>query len=204
MILSINPDDPDPDIIRQAVEILREGGIIAYPTDTIYGLGCDIFSKQGIEKIYRLKGRDWKKPLSFMCADIKDASGYAQISDYAYRIMKHCLPGAYTFVLPAKRNVPKTFIPKQKTAGIRVPDSALCLALTRELGRPIITTSANVSGHDVYASAEAIERAFNHELDLVLDGGILNKEPSTVVDLQTDNPQVLREGAGSIKCLENI
>jgi len=204
MRITINSDDPDPDIVRQTVEILRNGGVIAYPTDTIYGLGCDIFSKSGVEKIYRLKGRDWKKPFSFMCADIQDASQYAQISDYAYRVLKHCLPGPFTFILPAKRNVPKTFIPKQKTAGIRIPDNALCLALTKELGRPIITTSANMSGHEVYASAEAIEKTFNHGLDLVLDGGILNKEPSTVVDLQEDQAQVLRQGAGNVNCLKNV
>lgn len=203
MRVIINPEEPDPDIVRRTVEILREGGVIAYPTDTIYGLGCDIFSKTGVQKIYRVKGRDFKKPLSFMCADIADISQYAQVSDYAYRVMKRCLPGPYTFILPAKHVVPKTFIPKQQTVGVRIPDNALCLALTKELGRPIITTSANISDQPSLTSADEIEKVFNHNLDLILDSGKLDNEPSTIVSLLEDTPKILRQGAGEIKWLEN-
>ena len=204
MRVIINSEDPEPDLVRQTVEILRAGGVIAYPTDTVYGLGCDIFSKNAVQKIYRLKGRDFKKPLSFMCADIQELSQYAQISDYAYRVMKRYLPGPYTFILPAKHNVPKSFLPKQQTVGVRIPNNALCLALTKELGRPIITTSANLSDQPSLGDAKEIEKTFNHGLDLILDSGILNKEASTIISLIDDNPQILRPGSGDTSWLKDV
>lgn len=204
MRVIINSEDPEPDLVRQTVEILRAGGVIAYPTDTVYGLGCDIFSKNAVQKIYRLKGRDFKKPLSFMCADLQEISQYAQISDFAYRVMKHCLPGPYTFILPSKHNVPKSFLPKQQTVGVRIPNNALCLALTKELGRPIITTSANLSDQPSLGDAKEIEKTFNHGLDLILDSGILNQEASTIISLIDDNPQILRPGSGSVDWLKNF
>jgi len=203
MIFKIDPENPDPDLIAQVVSVLRNNGVIAYPTDTVYGLGCDIFSKSGIKKIYRIKGREWKKPLSFMCSDIKDISQYAQISDYAYRLMKRFLPGPYTFVLPAKHIVPKTFIPKQRTVGIRIPNSKICLALTKNLGRPIITTSANFSDKPVFTDPKEIDKEMGHLLDLVIDGGILDNEPSSVISLIDDMPTILRKGAGDVDWLEN-
>ena len=198
MIIKINPNNPDPNLITQAVNVLKGGGVIAYPTDTIYGLGCDIFSKSGIERIYKIKGRNWKKPLSFMCADIKDISQYAQISNYAYKLMKHYLPGPYTFVLPAKLVVPKTFIPKQRTVGVRIPNHKICLSLAKELGRPIITTSANFSDEPVFIDPQKIEEKMGHLLDLIIDGGILNDEPSSVISLLNDMPKILRRGLGDV------
>jgi tRNA threonylcarbamoyl adenosine modification protein (Sua5/YciO/YrdC/YwlC family) len=155
-MLSINSQNPQARLIKKAVEVLREGGIIIYPTDTVYGLGCDLSNKKGIEKIYELKKRNKKKPLSFVCSDLKHISQYAKVTDYAYKTMKRLLPGSYTFILEASRLVPKIILPKRATTGIRVPDNQICLALVRELGQPIISTSVKTANGEALGDPYAI------------------------------------------------
>ena len=145
-IITIHPARLKGRHIQHAADTLRRGGVIIYPTDTIYGLGCDITNKQAIDRIRRIKGRDAKKPMSFVCADLTNVSQYAHISNFAYRILKRHLPGAYTFVLPASRQTPRLLQTKQKTVGLRVPDHPVPLALVQELGSPIDSTSATRSG----------------------------------------------------------
>ena len=157
MMISIHPEHPQPRLIAQVVDILRDDGVIAYPTDTTYGIGCSIFSKKGIEKIYTIKQREKKKPFSFICSDLSEVTRYAKVSNFAYKIMKRLLPGPYTFVLDATSIVPNLLVTKQKTVGIRIPDNPVCLALVKALGNPIVTTSANRSGEEPIGDAALIE-----------------------------------------------
>ena len=198
MLLLINDENPQLRLIRKAVQILQNGGIIVYPTDTVYGIGCDLFNKRGIEKIYEIKQRSKKKPFSFICADLKDISRYAQVSNYAYKTMKRLLPGPYTFILEASRLVPKILLPKRKTTGIRVPDNRICLSLAGELGHPIISTSATTQEGEVLSDPFEIEKKLGHCIDLIIDGGILGAEQSSIVTLVDDMPQVIRTGKGDV------
>ncbi len=198
MIVQINPTHPQPRLIRRVVEALAQGAVISYPTDTVYGIGCDIFSKSGIERIYQLKDRSRKKPLSFICSDLKDISRYAQVSDAAYRVMRKHLPGPYTFILEATKEVPRIMMSKRRTVGIRVPENPICLELVRELMHPIITTSANVNEESPIVDPKEIDTKLGKVLDLVIDGGALPNVPSTVIDLTGDFPYVIREGKGPI------
>ncbi|RMG87842.1 MAG: threonylcarbamoyl-AMP synthase [Candidatus Dadabacteria bacterium] len=196
VMLSVHPETPQIRHIRRAAEVLRNDGVIVYPTDTVYGLGCDITSKHGVERIIRIKGRDPKKPMSFVCADLTHISRYARVSNFAYRILKRFLPGPYTFVLEASREVPRLLLTKQKTVGIRIPDHPVCLELVKELGNPILSTSANPSGEDPLNHPTEIQRVLGGQVDLVLECGVLPRVPSTVVSLVGDRVEVLREGAG--------
>ncbi|WP_309897134.1 L-threonylcarbamoyladenylate synthase [Archangium sp.] len=197
-IIEVNADHPQPRHVQRAVEILSNGGVIAYPTDTYYGLGCDLGSKKGIEKLYQLKGRDRKKPLSFLCPDLSDVAKYAHVSNFAYRTMKGLTPGAFTFVLEATRLVPEAMMTKQKQVGIRVPDSGLARALAEALGRPIVTTSATNEEGEPLIDAKDIKDALGNRLELILDGGVTLMEPSTVVSLVDDHIEVLRQGKGQL------
>jgi tRNA threonylcarbamoyl adenosine modification protein (Sua5/YciO/YrdC/YwlC family) len=192
MLLSLNPQNPQKRLISKVVQVLDQGGLIIYPTDTFYGIGCDLFNKKSIKQIYQLKRRPLTKPFSFVCANLKDISLYAQVSNNAYRIMKRSLPGPYTFVLEGTRLVPKLMLTKRRTVGIRVPDNKICLAIVKSLGRPIISTSVNLDEpsviHDTYSSL----------VEIVVDGGVISHEPSTVVSLIDDNTEVIREGKGEI------
>lgn len=199
MLLSINNENPQLRLIKKAVQILQDGGIIIYPTDTVYGIGCNLFNKKGIEKIYEIKRRSKKKPFSFICADLKDISQYAQVSNYAYKTMKRLFPGPYTFVLEASRLVPKILMPKRKTTGIRVPDNQICLSLASELGHPIISTSATTEEGEILGDPYEIEKELGHCTDLVIDGGILGTEQSSIVSLLDDTPEVIRIGKGDVK-----
>ena len=198
MILSINSENPQLRLIKKAVEVLKEGGIIVYPTDTVYGMGCDLFNKQAIERIYEIKRRNKKEPLSFICADLKDISNYALVSNYAYRTLRRLLPGAYTFVLEASRLVPKILLTKRRTVGIRVPDNKICLTLVGELGHPIINTSAKLEQDEILSDPFEIEKKFKKLVDLVIDGGPLASDQSSVIDLIDDVPKVLRVGRGEV------
>ncbi|AJF06334.1 L-threonylcarbamoyladenylate synthase [Geoalkalibacter subterraneus] len=204
MIISINPENPQLRLIRQVVDKLKQGGVIAYPTDTNYGIGCDIFNKKGVKNIYQIKKRDARKPFSFICADLSDVSNYAQVSNFAFKIMKRHLPGPYTFVLEATRVVPDSLMTRQKTVGIRIPQNPIALAIVQELGHPLVTTSANVSGQDVYHDPLDIEDALGHQLDLVIDGGILRGDSSTVISLIGDQVEVLREGSGDTSWIHQL
>ena len=192
MILSINPDNPQKRLITRVSEVLERGGLIAYPTDTFYGIGCDLMNKKGIQLIHKLKNRPLKQPFSILCDSLKEISLYAKVSNYAYKTMKRCLPGAYTFVLEATQLVPKIMLTKRKTIGIRVPDNRICLAIVKTLGRPIISTSAGLD------KPYAIEEAFAPHLSLVVDGGPIFPEPSSVISLIGDVPEVIREGKGDV------
>ncbi|NOY46474.1 MAG: threonylcarbamoyl-AMP synthase [Deltaproteobacteria bacterium] len=196
VMLSVHPVTPQARHIRRAADVLRNDGVIVYPTDTVYGLGCDITNKHAVERIVRIKGRDPKKPMSFVCADLTHISRYARVSNFAYRILKRFLPGPYTFVLEASREVPRLLLTKQKTVGIRIPDHPVCLGLVKELGNPILSTSANPSGADPLNQPEEIQRVLGGQVDLILECGVLPRVPSTVVSLVGERVQVLREGAG--------
>ncbi len=191
-ILSINPEDPQQRLIDRVSEVLENGGLIAYPTDTFFGIGCDLFNKKGIQLIYRLKNRPLKKPFSFVCDSLKEISRYAIVSNYAYKTMKRLLPGPYTFVLEGTRLVPKIMLTKRKTVGIRVPDNKICLSLVQTLGHPIISTSAG------YDDPQSIKEAYESHLDVIIDGGALFPSPSSVVSLIDDTPEVIREGKGDV------
>jgi tRNA threonylcarbamoyl adenosine modification protein (Sua5/YciO/YrdC/YwlC family) len=198
MLWRINPQNPQPRLIRRVVEALRGGGVIAYPTDTVYGLGCSLYNKKGIERIYRIKRTEKNRPFSFICADLKDISLYCKVSNYAYKTMKRLLPGPYTFILEGTKLVPKIMLTRRLTAGIRVPNNPICMAMVRELGHPIISTSALLPGGEVLYDPTEIDRELGHALDLVIDGGLCVSEPSSVIDLTGDRPQVLRRGKGDV------
>jgi len=202
MLISMNPENPQPRLIKQAVECLKQGGIIIYPTDTMYGLGCDIFNRKGVKKIFQIKQRDTRKPFSFICNDLAEISNYAQVSNFAFKIMKRHLPGAFTFVLDATKVVPDSLSTKQKTVGIRIPDSAICRAIVEQLGHPLVTTSANISGEETPADPFDIHEHLGHMVDMVIDGGISMNEASTVISLVNDNIEVLRHGSGDISWIE--
>jgi tRNA threonylcarbamoyl adenosine modification protein (Sua5/YciO/YrdC/YwlC family) len=198
MIVEIDAENPQQKTIRRVVEVIKDGGLIAYPTDTIYGIGCDIFNKSSIEKVYQIKKMPRYKPLSFICADLKDISRYAQVSNTAYKVMKRLIPGPYTFILAATRVVPKIMLTRRRTVGIRVPDNRICLSIVEELGNPIISTSASVTEDELMSDPLDIETKFGHSLALVIDGGVLVSEPSSMIDLTETSPRVVREGKGDV------
>jgi tRNA threonylcarbamoyl adenosine modification protein (Sua5/YciO/YrdC/YwlC family) len=198
MIIKINLANPQLRLIRKVADTLKNGGVIAYPTDTIYGLGCDLYMKDAIKKIRHLKRESMNKHLSIICADLKDISNYAHVPDYAYRIMKSLIPGPYTFILEATKLVPKIMLTNQKTVGIRVPDNKISLTLVKELGHPIITTSVNKPDKSLYNDPEDIAQIFGKTLDLVIDGGTIVAEHSSIIDLTGDQPRILRVGKGDV------
>lgn len=201
-IFKINPINPQQRLIPRVADILASGGVIVYPTDTVYGLGCDIFNKKAIEKIYQIKGKSFKQPLSFIVPDLKRISQYAIVSNKAYRIMRKLLPGPYTFVLPASRLVPKKIsLNNRKTVGIRIPKNRVCMAILKEFSNPIITTSANLSGEDVLSDPHEINETIGHSVDLIIDCGVLGITASTVVDLTQTEPVVLRQGSGEFQSM---
>lgn len=202
MLIKIHPVNPEPRLIKKVVELLQNDGVIAYPTDTVYGFGCSIFSKKGIDRIRQLKNLDPKKPISIVCHDLSDISKYANVSNYAYRIMKRLLPGAYTFVLPATREVPRMMQNKQKQVGIRIPDSPISLSIVRELGHPIVTSSAQMSGHELFSDPDEIEKIMGRRLDAVIDGGIITGGHSSIVELSEDSAIIIREGKGDVSVFE--
>lgn len=198
MILEIHPDDPQPRHIARVAESLKNGKVIAYPTDTTYGIGCSIFCKKSIERIYQMKLRDRRKPFSIICSSLSEISHYARVSNSAFKLLKRYLPGPYTFVLEATREVPDLLLTRQKTVGIRIPDNRICTDLVAALGNPIITTSANLSGEEPVGDPREIAETFGNQLDFILDGGILATDVSSVVSLINDKPEVLRHGIGDV------
>jgi len=195
-ILEVDPVHPNPRHLDRAVAVLESGGLLAYPTDTYYGVGCDLLSKKAILKLYELKARDRRKPLSFLCADLSEVARYAHVTNFAYRTLKQLTPGPFTFVLEATRIVPEMMMSKQKQVGIRIPDSPIALELPRRLGRPVVTTSATDLEGNPLVDAKDIKEHLGHGLDLILDGGIQLSEPSTVVLVHEDRLEVLRQGKG--------
>lgn len=204
VLYSINPDNPQERLIAKIVDVLRKDGILAYPTDTVYGIGGDIFCKKAVDRIFAIKGKSYKAPLSFICPDLKDISNYAYVSNRAYKVMRHLLPGPYTFILRATPLVPKLMVAKTKTVGIRIPRNNICMALLRQLGHPIVTTSASFGEHDIFTDPEEIDIRLGHQLDVIIDGGILGTMASSVVDLtDDDNFRILRSGKGDVSMFQS-
>ncbi len=202
--IKIFEENPNPKQIRRVVEVLRNGGLVIYPTDTVYGLGCDITKSKGLERIARIKGVKLSKAnWSFICADLSNLSDYVrQIDTPTFKILKRALPGPYTFILPGNNNLPKEFKNK-KTVGIRVPANAIAQALVRELGNPIVSTSIRDEDEliEYTTDPELILEKWDHLVDVIIDGGYGGNMASTVIDLSDDEPKVIREGKGSSEFL---
>jgi len=202
MLIKINPQNPQQRLIGRVVEILNRGGVVVYPTDTYFGMGCDIMNKKAIERIYRLKQRNKSKPFSFICSGLKNISRYAKVSNYAYKTMRRLLPGPYTFILEGSRLVPKIMLTKRKTAGIRVPANRICLTLVTALGNPIITTSTSMPDGTILHDASLIHDYFGARIDAVVDGGLVPGKPSSVISLIDDRPEIIRKGLGDVSLFE--
>jgi tRNA threonylcarbamoyl adenosine modification protein (Sua5/YciO/YrdC/YwlC family) len=194
----LHPVNPELRFINKAISILKEGGVIIYPTDTVYGIGCDIFNKQALDRVKEIKSNPDIKLLSFICPDLKDIAKYAKVSDYAYKTMKRLLPGPYTFILPAAKNVPKKLWSKRKTVGIRIPDHPVALKIVEGLGNPIVSTSTTTRKGELIIDPQEIKSVFNSQVDLMLASGNLSGKPSSVIDLSGEEPVIVREGAGDI------
>jgi tRNA threonylcarbamoyl adenosine modification protein (Sua5/YciO/YrdC/YwlC family) len=195
MLLEINPTSPEPRKIRRAVDALEAGEVIGYPTDTVYGLGCDLMNKKAVDRLYQIKGMDRSQMLSFVCRDLTEVARYAMMHDAIFHTLKEFLPGPYCFILEATREVPRVVQSPRKTVGVRIPDHAVALALVRELGRPIISSTAARHGQVPHLDPRELDTEFPG-LALVLDAGPGGTEPTTVVDLTGRMPRVVREGAG--------
>ncbi|MDZ4795106.1 MAG: L-threonylcarbamoyladenylate synthase [Bacteroidota bacterium] len=198
MLLSIHPENPQPRLIKQVVESLQKGGLIIYPTDTVYGLGCDILQHKAVERICRIKQVDPKKAqLSFVCSDLSHLSDFAKpLSNPTYRLLKEYLPGPYTFILKASKMVPKILQSKKDTIGLRIPANNIAMAIIKELGRPILSASLPGEMVEDYTDPEVMYENFMNEVDYVIDGGIGGMVPSTVVDCTGDVTVLIREGLG--------
>jgi tRNA threonylcarbamoyl adenosine modification protein (Sua5/YciO/YrdC/YwlC family) len=198
MLLYLHPDNPQPRNIKTIVECIQDGGVIVYPTDTIYGLGCDIFQSKAVDRICRIKNiQPQKAQLSFICYDLSDLAKYAKsISTPIYRLLKAHLPGPYTFILPASREVPKILKSKKDTVGIRVPDNNIARTIVRELGHPILSTTLPGDIVEEYTDPEIIHENFKGVVDIVVNGGSGGIVPSTVIDCTEDDPVIVREGLG--------
>ena len=202
--LHVKIDTPQPRHIQRAAELLKTGGLAVYPTDTTYGLGCDIYAKRTIDRIYQLKGLDRDHRLSFLCGDLSEVARYAVVEDRNYRILRHHVPGPYTFILPATREVPKLIQSKTRTVGIRIPTCATCIDLIRALGHPIISTTVSrvVDGEAAYTNdPDDVARLFSRSVDVLLDAGPLYGEPSSIIDLSGPEPVILRRGSGDLSWL---
>ena len=204
-MLQISVDErwPNARQIERVAQIIESGGLVVYPTDTIYGLGCDMMNRKSVERVYEMKGKNRKHPLSFICPDLKNIARFAVVSNIAYRLMKRILPGAYTIILPAAREVPRMMMSKTATVGIRVPDHAVTRMLVERLENPIVTTSVPSPAHVAFSDPDEIARRLPF-LDAIVDCGLIAPEPSTIIDLTTDVPRLIRQGKGSIDAIPDI
>ena len=198
MLIHIHPQNPQPRLIKQVVECLKDGGVIVYPTDTIYGLGCDIFKHKPVERICRIKNIDpAKAQLSFVCYDLSDLSMYTKsISTPLYRVLKNHLPGPYTFILPASKMVPKILKSRKNSIGLRVPDNLIARTIVQRLGHPVLSTSLPGEWVEEYTDPEIIYEHFKNQVDIVVDGGPGNMVPSTIIDYTSGESVIVRKGAG--------
>jgi tRNA threonylcarbamoyl adenosine modification protein (Sua5/YciO/YrdC/YwlC family) len=201
MMIELNQEKIDYPTIKKIANVLSDDGVIIYPTDTIYGFGCNIFSKKAINRIYKIKQKKIGG-FSFIIPNLSQISKYAIVSDYAYKVMKKLLPGPYTFVLKASKLVPKKLIPNKKTVAIRIPDNQICLEIVKELDRPIISTSVNITGEPNFSEPLEMEATFGQAVDLIVDGGILKNEASSVIDLSGNAPIIIRRGKGDVSMFE--
>ena len=209
MIIEINPEHPQPRRVQQVVEALQRGALVAYPTDTVYGIGCDILNHQAVERLHALveeiKGTPDHAPLSFICSSLSDISRFARVNDYAYRTLRRMLPGPYTFVLEASRKVPKIMREKRKTVGIRIPDAPIPLAIVDAMGgNPLLTTSATEPDGELIPDPWSLQERYGHAVEVVVDGGYVFPEPSTVIDFSEDYPRLIRQGKGELGDLEIV
>lgn len=194
----VHPEDPQMRYISKAVNVLKNGGVIIYPTDTVYGIGCDIYNKKALGRLFSIKNDSDDKLFSFVCSGFKEISKYAKISDYAYRRMRHLLPGPYTFILPTTRLVPKELWSKRKTVGIRMPNNQIALKLVEQLGNPLVSTSATSRRGNLLYDTFEIKNIFSNQVDLMLACGNIIGDPSSVIDLSDDEPEIIRQGAGDV------
>ena len=201
---AIHPDNPQPRLIVRAAEIIREGGVIAYPTDSCYALGCRLGDKDALERIRRIRRMDKQHHLTLVCRDLKELSAYARVANSAYRLLKHATPGPYTFILPATKDAPKRLMhAKRKTIGLRVPDCRIALELAATLDEPIMSATLFLPGEPLpMTDAEDIRETLEHDLDAVIDGGHCGAEPTTIIDLTDDAPVILRRGLGDPSLFE--
>lgn len=208
MIIEVNPEHPQPRKIQRITETLRQGGLVAYPTDSVYAIGADIFNRDAIERLHRLvrdiKGSPGHSPLSFLCHSLSNISEYAFVSDYAYRTLRRLLPGPYTFILESTKLVPKVMRNKRKTVGIRVPDAPIPLAIIEALGNPIATTSAALPDGELIPDPWTLQDLYGHSVDIIVDGGYLFPEPTTVIDFTEDYPRLIRRGKGPVEDIEFV
>lgn len=201
MLLKLHPDNPSKRNLKTIIECLKSGGVIIYPTDTVYGMGCDIFEHKAVERICLIKGVDpMRAQFSFICSDLSQLADYTRSIDTPlFRLLKRSLPGPFTFILPASRSVPKLLKAKKDTVGIRVPANTICNTMLSELGHPIMSSSLPGNAHvEEYTDPEVIHEKFGHLVDIVVDGGVGGTEPSTVVDCTGPKPIIVREGAGHL------
>ena len=201
MLIEIHPDNPGEKKIAQAVEVLRQGGLVIYPTDTIYGIGCDMFNAKAVERVCKFKGiNPQKNTLSIICQNISHISKYAKVSQRIFELLKSNLPGAFTFILPGSNQLPAVF-KNRKVVGIRVPNNKIMLNLVTELGNPILTTSIHHDDDDTehYCDPELIDEQYRNEVDLVINGGYGHCEPSTIVDCCGNEPVITRQGLGELQ-----
>lgn len=200
----IHPENPQKRLIQQAVKIIDQGGLIVYPTDSSYALGCHIGDKSAMERIQRLRQLDKKHHFTLVCSDLSEIGSYAKVDNSSYRLMKTLTPGPYTFLLKATSEVPRRLMnPRRKTIGVRVPDNVITHAILSELGQPIMSSTMIAPGsQDALEDAVTIREAYQHEVDLVIDGGICGVEPTTVINLIDGNPEVLRFGKGDAEFLD--
>jgi tRNA threonylcarbamoyl adenosine modification protein (Sua5/YciO/YrdC/YwlC family) len=203
VLYELHPDNPQPRTIEQIVAALQKGAVMLYPTDTVYAIGCDLNVKSAIEKVRRIKQMSNDKPLTFLCSSLSNISQYATVRDRAYRIMKHLIPGPYTFLLPATKEVPKLVMsPKRKTTGIRVPNNVLCQELLTSLGNPVVSTSAHIRNDEgeyptMYVEKALLFDSLENQVDIIIDNGIdPGFKVSTILDFTADEPEVVRQGLG--------
>ena len=204
-MLKITVDEQWPNArqIGRVADIIKEGGLVVYPTDTIYGLGCDMMQKRSVERVYQMKGKDRKHPLSFICPDLKNIARYAVVSNLAYRLMKRILPGAYTIILPASREVPRLMLSKSATVGIRIPNHPVTRMLVEQLENPIITTSVPSPENVQFSDPAEIAHRLPF-LDAIIDCGLIAPEPSTIIDMTSDVPKLIRQGKGPIDAIPDL
>ena len=201
--IEVHPDNPQPRRVAEIVETIREGGLIAYPTDSSYAFGCHIGDKRAMDRIRRIRRTDKNHNFTLVCSDLSEISTYARVDNWAYRMLKSMTPGPYTFILPATREVPKRLQhPKRRTIGLRVPDHPLVRAVLQELGEPIMSSTLLLPGDDLpLTDPNDIEERIGHEIDLIIDAGPTGIEPTSVIDLSEDRVEVLRIGRGDVSAL---
>jgi len=198
MILEINTQNPQKRLIKQVCDCLKNGGVIIYPTDTYYGIGCDIKNKKAIERVSLIKKRTKKTPFSFICSDLTHISEYAKVSNISYRILKRLLPGPYTFILEGSKEVPKMMLTNRKTAGIRVPGNQICTEIVKSLKNPVISTTASDENEKPFEFFSQMADHYENLVDIIIDGGSVPNGPSSVISLISDQPEILRRGLGTV------